>query len=330
MKKILITGATGFLGKYLVELFYNKGFEVLASGRNKRVGQKLIKDRVDFIACDLSDASACHTLVNNNIDYVVHAAALSSAWGTYADFYKSNVVATENLIHACECHKVGRLVFISSPSVYTATKDQFDLKEEDAPPTNNMNNYIKTKLMAEKKVKEANKRGLYTVVLRPRGLFGIGDPSIVPRILEVNESMGIPLFREGAQVIDITYVENVAHSVYLAVTSQNISGQVFNITNGQPLSFKKITDLLFDHLPLQKKYKVMNPKLFYTVASLMEFVYKGLNIKKEPVLTRYKACTLLYSQTLNIDKAKDLLGYTPKISVEEGIKIYTDWWKEND
>jgi len=329
MKKILITGATGFLGKYLVDVFKKNNYAVIATGRNKDRGAELVSEQVTFIACDLTNEYETLKLMKD-VDIVVHAAALSSAWGRYESFYNSNVKSTENLVKACMNNNVKKIIFVSSPSVYTATKNQFNVKESDAPKTNKMNYYIETKLMAEQVIKQAQTKGINTVVIRPRGLFGVGDPSIVPRILDVNEKMGIPLFSEGQQMIDITYVENVAHSIFLAAENDNVSGETFNITNDEPLSFKEITDLLFKDLPINKKYKRINPKVFYFLAGLLEFVYKSLHIKSEPVLTKYKACTLLYSQTLNIEKAKKLLGYTPVVSVKEGIKIYTDWWIEND
>ena len=88
--------------------------------------------------------------------------------------------------------------------------------------------------MAEKEVEKWGKRGLETVILRPRGLIGIGDTSLVPRILHVNDSIGIPLFRGGRNLVDLTSVENVALACELSLTVKGAQGKIFNITNGEP------------------------------------------------------------------------------------------------
>lgn len=328
MKRVLITGATGFLGKYLVDIFYEHKYEVIATGRNTAVGKTLERDRVTFIACDLRNKSEVFKLLKD-IDVLVHAAALSSAWGQYQDFYESNVLSTKHIVDGCLENDISKLIFVSSPSIYASTRDQLSIKECEAPKTNNLNYYIKTKLLAEEEIQRGHRDGLYTVIIRPRGLFGIGDPSIVPRILEVNEKMGIPLFNDGQQRIDITFVSNVAYSILLAAEKDNINGEIFNITNDDPLTFKEIISLLFKHIDLEMNVRDMNPRVFYGIASLLESVAKTFRFKKEPILTRYKASTLLYSQTLCIDNAKEKLGYKPLVSVEEGIKIYAKWWNEH-
>jgi len=328
MKKILISGATGFLGSYLVKEFNEKGFYVKATGRNVKKGEKIQNKNVEFIQCDIQNEDECIEKFKD-IDYVIHAAALSNPWGDYDEFYRTNVVGTKNIIKVCKENNVKRLIHISSPSIYTDSRDRFDIKEEEAPKKNNYNNYIKTKLLAEKEVKKANNLGMYTVIIRPRGIFGIGDTSIVPRILELNKTTGIPLVREGEQIIDITHVKNVVSAIKLSLIKEDISGEIFNITNDSPIKFKEVINILSRGLDIKIKYKKLNLKTVYFISIILEGVYKIFKIKKEPLLTKYKACTILFSQTLDIKNAKVKLGYKPIVSIEEGIEEYAKWRKEN-
>lgn len=329
MTKILVTGATGFLGKYLVEQLLSTGYEVLALGRNEKAGQKLAEMGASFCKGDFTDKEGCSAYFEN-VDYVIHAGALSTVWGSWDSFYNINVIGTRNVCELCMEHNIKRMVYISSPSIYSGKVHRFDIRENDYDSRNELNYYIKSKIMSEEIVQKFQAEGLYTVVIRPRGLFGIGDTSLIPRILKANQKIGIPLFNKGKNYVDITCVENVAYAAMLCVQAENISGEVFNISNGEPMQFKEILELFMKSIEGKARYLKLPFGLVYGIASFLETIYRTFHIKGEPALTRYTVCTLAFSQTLNISKAKKMLGYEPKITIAEGIINYGKWWKENN
>ncbi len=321
MKRVLVTGATGFLGKYLVEELINNGYEVVAQGRKENILNNLKEQyKVNILKCSLNEIKN----IDMNIDCVIHAAALSTVWGKWQDFYDSNVLGTENVIKFCLKNNVRRLIYVSSPSVYSAKFDRFNIKEEDFDKNNKLNFYIKSKILAENLINKIDNQKLETVIIRPRGLFGIGDTSLVPRLINANSKIGIPLFNDGKNIVDITCVENVAYSLRLAMEKEEANGNIYNITNGDPTEFKNILDKLFTELEERANYRKMNINLMYFVASVIELFYKLFRIYKEPMITKYTIATLGYSQSLNIEKAKKDLGYNPKITLEEGIKKYAE------
>jgi dTDP-4-dehydrorhamnose 3,5-epimerase len=321
MKRVLVTGATGFLGKYLVEELINNGYEVVAQGRKENILNNLKEQyKVNILKCSLNEIKN----IDMNIDCVIHAAALSTVWGKWQDFYDSNVLGTENVIKFCLKNNVRRLIYVSSPSVYSAKFDRFNIKEEDFDKNNKLNFYIKSKILAENLINKIDNQKLETVIIRPRGLFGIGDTSLVPRLINANSKIGIPLFNDGKNVVDITCVENVAYSLRLAMEKEEANGNIYNITNGDPTEFKNILDKLFTELGERANYRKMNINLMYFVASVIELFYKLFRIYKEPMITKYTIATLGYSQSLNIEKAKKDLDYNPKITLEEGIKKYAE------
>lgn len=326
MKKVLVTGATGFLGKYLIEDLLNNDYEVIAQGRKENVLNNIKeKYNVEILKCSLDEIKD----VELNVDYVIHAAALSTVWGKWEDFYNSNVVGTENVINFCKKNNVERLVYVSSPSVYSAKHDRLNIKEEDFDKNNKLNFYIKSKIIAENLINNIEDDKLEKVIIRPRGLFGIGDTSIIPRLINANRKIGIPLFNDGKNIVDITCVENVALALRLAIESKNAVGNTYNITNGEPREFKNILEELFEQINEPPKYLKINLNLMYGVSSIIEFIYKVFHIYKEPMITKYNICTLGYSQTLNIEKAKKDLNYISKMTLSEGIKKYAEDYKRN-
>jgi len=329
MKKVLVTGATGFLGSSLLPLLESRGYQIHAMGRNKELGLKLETPSIKFFQGDITRIDDLRRAARG-CGEVVHAASLSTLWGPWEAFYNCNVLGTEQVLKICDELQIRRLVYISSPSVYCTAKDQWDIKEDQQLPRRSMNFYIKSKKMAEECIKQWNNPSLQWVILRPRALFGIGDSSIIPRLLKANRSFRIPLFRHGRNTMDITYVDNVSQAIYLALTVPDISGEVFNITNGEPMEFRSMLKALFDSIGEEARYLKLPRTLLYGLAGFLEMIYRIFHIKKEPSLTRYTVLTLGFSQSMNIEKAEKLLGYRPLISVEEGIRIYADWYKQHD
>ncbi len=322
MKKVLITGATGFLGKYVVDEFADDGWEVTAFGRNEKVGNSLITDNVRFVKGDLASFDEISAAIEGN-EYVIHCGAMSTTWGRWKDFYSANVIGTENVARACIDKNVKKLVYVSSPSIYTSKEDRFNIKEDNYDETNELNYYIKSKIMSEKKLAEIAKDKLSYNIIRPRGLVGVGDTSIIPRLLRAGQNNGIPLLNNGCSIVDMTSVENVAYALRLCTIAENNDGAVYNITNGEPMEFKVLLDRFFKEMEIQPKYKEMNFARVFRVASVLEKFYLLFNIyDKSPIITRYLACMLAFSQTLDISKARKELNYEPQVTLEESIIRY--------
>jgi len=326
MKKVLVTGATGFLGKYVVEELVEHGYQVRAFGRNRAIGRSLVNASVTFIQGDLTNQEDL-TKACQEMDMVVHAGALSTVWGPWEDFYQTNVLGTKYVLEACREAKIERLVYVSSPSIYAAPRDQLDIKESDAPQENRLNNYIRSKLASEKLFKDYP--DVSSVILRPRGLFGIGDTSILPRVLNLSQKIGIPLIGDGRQLMDMTCVENVALAIRLALETPQAAGEVYNITNGEPRAFRNLIEETLRGLGYPIRYRKIPAPLVSAISSSLEFIYKNLKLKGEPALTRYTYYLLRYSQTLDISKAERDLGYRPKITISEGIEQYVQDYRKH-
>ena len=325
-KRVLVTGATGFLGSKLCEYLKNKNFEVVATGRNEEKGSILKAQGFDFIQADLSIDNLVQKFIN--IDYVIHCAALSSPWGSYKNFYSSNVIATQKVAEFCLNNNI-RMVHISSPSIYFEFKDKFDIKEnEDIYPTKKINYYAETKYLSEKTVDEFYKKGLNVITLRPRAIFGVGDTTLIPRLFKANNTKFIPLIRKNDIKIDITHVDNVCEAIYLSLQcNEKFFGNKYNVTNDEPIYLIPFLKDIITNCGYKFNGKNLPFFIIYIYAHYLEFIHKFILKYAEPPITKYSIGVLAFSQTLNIDKIKADLGYKPIKNIEQGKIELVEWLK---
>ena len=323
MKKILITGATGFLGSRLVEIMSTiKGLEILATGRTLKTQNISKKSNLKYILGNLEDTKFVDSLVKG-VDTIIHTAALSSQMGNPKDFQRANVEATKHLLKAAKANKIKKFIFISSPSVYFRFKHQLELKESDSLPKP-VNSYAYSKREAEKLVQSSK---IPYIILRPRALIGRGDKVIMPRILRAHREGRLMRMGDETNRVDITPVSNVVDAIILALDADKKAvNQIYNISNGKPELLWPILDKLLSQLQLPRPTKQISLKLVLVVAKLMELHAKWINGYREPALTVYGVGTLTMSFGMDISKAKKLLGYHPNQSVQEALNEFVEWY----
>lgn len=325
--KIIVTGATGFLGKKVVHALKKKKYSPIALGRNRLIGEQYTQADIPFISVDLTNREETIEAFDGGVDYVIHCAGLSSVWGPKSAFIEANVVAVKNVIEACQMHYIKRLVHISTPSLYFDFQDKYDLNESDSFSKKFVNDYASSKKAGEDLIQNAFYQGLPTVTLRPRGIFGPGDTSIFPRILSAMEKRMLPLINEGNALMDITYIDNVVDAIVLAIEAKHVEGQTYNITNDEPKAFIELLRLLSDKLQIPLKTRNVSFNTAYYSAKMIEGVYRLLRLKSEPPITCYGVGLVSKSMTFDIKKAKKELGYRPKVSIDEGLEIFANWWR---
>jgi len=324
--KVAITGATGFLGGKAAATFHRLGMDVIALGRDPQKIQALQQRGLKAFVQDLSEKEKLLQSFKD-VEVVVHCAALSSPWGPYADFYRANVEGTRNVLEACTTAKVRRLVHLSTPSIYVEKTDRSMIKESDPLPKHSINHYAATKLLAEKEVLNAKGR-LEVLILRPQAIVGEGDRSIFPRLLRLGKKGFLPVVGMGKNKIDLTCVENVVEAIRLTLTApKEAVGGIYNITNDEPVALYPTLRGVFETLKFDYKERPLSFEKAYFLGSLFETLYRPFP-GKEPVLTRYAACVLGRERTLDISKAKTLLGYRPILSVQEGLNRFLESFRE--
>lgn len=329
--RILITGGTGFLGGGAARRLKAQGHDVAVLGRNPKAGAKLAALGIHFFPLDISAAKP-HEMDEafQDQEVVVHCAALASPWGEYQAFYKANVTGTRNVVEAAIRNRVRRLVNISTPSLYFDFQNRFNIKETDPLPMKQATHYGATKKIADSVINEAMKEGIEVIHLRPRAIFGPGDQVVLGRVINLATAGTVPLIGGGTSYVDMTYIDNAVDSIELAIKAPaSLSGKTYNITNGEPIPTREMLKLLVEKLGLTARYWRVPFALGYCFAWGAETFYRLTKRKEEPPLTIYAVGLMGKSQTLDITAARRELGYSPKISLADGLEIYSKWWKES-
>jgi nucleoside-diphosphate-sugar epimerase len=283
--------------------------------------------RVRFLPVDLRDRpdviAACR-----GQRFVYHLGALTAPWGKRQEFRAVNVAGTASVILGCRAHGVERLIHVSSPSVIFDYRDQFDLTDQTPYPRRASSEYAHTKMLAEVLVRRAIARGLPAVIVRPRAVFGPGDTTLFPRLLRAARSGRLPRIGTGDTVTDLTFVDNAVHALLLAMTAPGAVGRVLTITNGQPVALWPLIDRVLASQGLRTSAHTVPLPLAMVGASALEAAWRLLRLSGEPPATRYGLALLGYSQTFDIEAARDALGYAPVVAMEEGIQRFLEAFGE--
>lgn len=272
---------------------------------------------------DLRDAegviAACR-----GIAVVQHVAGLAGIWGPWRDYYDVNVRGTEHVLAGCRRHGVGRLVFTSSPSVTFDGKSQEGINESAAYPVRWLCHYPHTKALAEQQVLAAAGCDLRTCSLRPHLIWGPRDQHLVPRLLDRARKGQLRRIGNDTNRIDTIYVENAAEAQLLAADAlavkPEVSGQAYFISQDEPVNCWKWIDELLSLAGLPPVQKSLSLGAAWTIGAALETVYKTLCIHREPRMTRFLAAQLGVSHYFDIARAKRDLGYSPRVSMAEGMQ----------
>ena len=322
---ILLTGSTGFLGFRTLERLVQlpQVNLIVATGRFLRASRKITNAKVNYVLGDLEDSSFVNSLLKN-IDVVINTASLSSPWGTKDAYYRSNVVTQKNIINAAKKNGVGKIIYISTPSMYYNGNERLLVKESEPLPKSFVNNYSKTKREAEILLQQSN---LDYIIIRPRAIIGRGDTVIMPRLINAHSKGKLKIIGNGDNFVDLTSVENVVESIVLSIFApKKALNQTYNITDGKPVVLWEAINNVLKGIGKKQITEKVSFNTAYIVASILEIASK-LYSKKEPALTKYSVGVLSKSFTLDISKAKDLLNYKPIISTDNSIEDFINWYK---
>ncbi|WP_407572376.1 NAD-dependent epimerase/dehydratase family protein [Deinococcus altitudinis] len=314
---ILVTGATGFLGGVAARELLRAGHQVTATGRDPVRAKALEGSGVHFLAADLRRPGAAAALLPG-VDAALHCAARSSLWGRWEDFVQDNVVVSTDLARACSERGV-RLVHVSTPSVYNSGRLHTNVPESAPIGPRFDSLYARSKYLAEVQVRSVLPEA---AVLRPRGIYGPGDPSIVPKLAQALRSGRLPRLSSGEVHTELTHVLNVVHAARLALETP--AAGVFNVTDGVTTPIWATLDRLADVLgvarPRSRLPAWMTARLVEGAAGLLEQVYRLHPDAPEPPLIASGVRLLTRSMTLDLSRARERLGYVPPVHPVQGLE----------
>ncbi|XP_047049974.1 3beta-hydroxysteroid-dehydrogenase/decarboxylase-like [Lolium rigidum] len=359
-----VTGGRGFMGRHLVmALLRSGGWRVritdigadaaLEPVENEGLlGAALRDGRAVYVCADvcklgqltegtviLSFHDVLCTAAFEGVDTVFHTAAPDPANNNFPLHYKVNVEGTKNVVEACNTCKVKKLIYTSSSGVvFDGVHGLFSVDESTPYPDKFADAYTETKAEAEKLVMNANDTDeLLTCCIRPGGIFGPGG-RLVPIL--VSWRGFIVIMGDGKNCDDFVYVDNVVHGHLCAEKTlstregaRRSGGKAYFITNMEPMNLWDFFYMVLEDLGYKSRFKLRIPLyLLMPIIFLVEWSYKkilsrfGMHNPSAVTSTTIKYATV--NRTFTCNNAAEQLGYKPIVSLKEGVKMTTEFYKQ--
>jgi nucleoside-diphosphate-sugar epimerase len=314
---VFVTGGSGFIGGRLIRRLVAERRRVRALARSDDAAAKVADAGAEPVRGDLSEPAALRAGAEG-CEVAFHAAAAVLEWGPHEEFVRANVDGTKHVLDACGEAGVRRLVHVGTEAATMAGQPLVNIDETAPLRPDSKADYCATKAMAEQAVRAANGKGLETVVVRPRLVWGAGDTTILPGVVEAVEAGRFRWIAGGRHRTSTTHVDNVVEGLVLAA-ERGRPGEAYFVTDGDPVVFRDFITELVATRGVEIPDKGLPKGLAGAVAGGSEAVFRTLRLKRTPPLTRTAFWLSALECTIDISKAREELGYAPVRTIEDGM-----------
>ena len=313
---IFVTGGSGFLGQRLITRLVGEGHTVTGLARSLEAADSIKKAGGTPLIGEFANLSEWEQALQK-YDAVVHAAAPVKFWGVWADFEQTIVKATSDLYEAAVRNKVQRFIYISSESVLQDHKPLWDITEAEPYPKEPNSMYGKAKKLAEQALLRSE--GITDcVILRPTFIWGKGVVALDTMIAKMKSGRFIWI-DGGATVIECVHVDNIVEAIICAFSKGRHKG-IYNITDDEAKTARELISALAATQGVTPPTKSMPGSIIGIAVWLIEAVWKLFGRTSMPPLTRFELAFVNMPRRYNITKAKEELGYSPRISFMQGLE----------
>jgi nucleoside-diphosphate-sugar epimerase len=322
----VVTGATGQLGSHIVEQLRQAGEHVRAIVRPGSDVAFLKEQGVELVEGDLKNPAGLAKAFDGAA-VVYHSAARVSDWGHWETFRDEAVTSTTNVVEACRSAKVGRLLHVSSISVYGHPKLGPGERITEGTPLGQRfwmwDSYPRAKLLAE----EIAWKLPNVTVVRPSWIYGPRDRVTIPRVIPALLDRRVPIIGRGDNLLNIIYNADVARGCILAARHPGAVGQAYNLCSEGEVTQRDLINALTDALGIERVGKRVPYGLAIRFAWLKEAWARLRRSPTPPAITR-RAIYLIGRPTLySIAKAREQLGWSPQVKIQEGVEKALRWYQ---
>ncbi len=327
MKKVLITGGTGFIGNSLVEANLRKKNKVRVLVLPGDPDEAILKSKkVEVVYGDVRDYASLEKACKG-MDIVFHCAAVVTDWAPRKLFDEVTIGGTENICRAALKAKVKRFVDMSTNDVFGM--DEKNVMDETFPLRPWNEPYPDTKIAAERITWEYYKKGLPVTMVYPCWVFGPGDKTFVPLIADAIVKRELIFWRRDV-IVWPTYIENLVDLLMLIAEDRRAVGNGYLVHDGESITFQEFCTDIAKSLGVPPIKTHIPYFLAYVASWCMELVWKALKIKTRPLLTTYTVKNLGSRFRFSIAKAERELGWKPRIPFRKGFEKTMEWLKTLD
>ncbi|HEY4388106.1 MAG TPA: NAD-dependent epimerase/dehydratase family protein [Ktedonobacteraceae bacterium] len=324
--KILVTGAAGLLGSHVAELALERGDAVRVLVLPGEDVSWLAEAGVEVCRGDLTDRSSLETAVAG-VDRVLHCAARMGPWGSGVEHVQVNVYGTQFLVEAALAAGVQRFVHVSSIDVHglVVGKDGID---ETAPYGTERDHYCRSKIAGERVCQELIKdKGAPISIVRPGLIYGPRDTNSFARFARMIEQGKMVIFGPGHNSLPMIYVRDVARGVLQAGDSEQALGRAYLLTSDEPITQSDYFNAIARELGVPPPRLHVPYKLALALGSASEMVGHLMRRKQPPPFMRFGMTQIGGENRFLIDRARRDLGFSPQISLAEGVRHSVAWYR---
>jgi len=322
----LVTGGAGFVGRALVDALVKRGDRVIVV---EPFGEPF-RDDIDFRQVDIRDTDALSALCEGVTTIFHNASLVHTKQNRVDDVWSVNLGGSRSVLRAAYNAHVKKLVYVSTASAVYEGRD-IERGDESMPySTKSQAPYADSKIAAEQEILGANgQRGLATCAIRPHVVFGPGDRRFIPAIVSKAKAgkLRLSVGLRNRKLSDFTYVTNLVDALLAAderlSLESPIAGQAYFVTNGEPMPFFDFVGDVLKELGMPPIIGAVPYPVAYAVAALKEGLdtLRGGTLNSEDGMTRFAVRYMVKHHYFKIDKAQRDLGYVPKVSLREGIRL---------
>jgi len=328
MKRVFVTGATGFIGGHLVSRNLREGNRVRALVRpGNPQGPRLEQRGVEVVYGDLRDREAIQR-GTHGMDLVFHCAAVVTDWGPWRLFEEVTIRGSEHVCEAARESGVSRLVYVSTNDVFGP--DESRVLDESCPLKPWKEPYPDAKIQAEKHAWEIFRRdGLPLTMVYPCWVYGEGDRTFVPLVADAIRKRELVFWRKNA-IVWPTYIENLIDLMMLVSEDDRAVGNGYLAHDGESVTFEDFCAEVACALGVKPVTLHIPYGAAHAAAVLMEAAWRLFRVSKRPLLTTYAVKNLGSRLRFSIDKAGGELGWSPRVPYREGLARTLAWLKTLD
>jgi nucleoside-diphosphate-sugar epimerase len=329
----VLTGATGLLGSHIAEQLAGRGERVRALVRPASDTTFLRGLGAELVEGDLSTtrgagAPASLRRAVAGADVVYHCAAKVGDWGARRDFQALIVDATASLLEACRQESVGRVLYVSSISVYGHPRPRPGERfTEDEPLGQNLSRwerYARAKIRAEEVCRAYP--GPLTII-RPSWIYGPRDRNTLPRIIKALHAGRVRVVGSGDNFLNIIYAGDVAAGAIRAANAA-AAGRAYNFSSEGEVTQRGLLDMLTDALGRPRVVKHIRFRTAYWLGLLSEVIGRVIRLKRPPHITRYAVGLIARPTLFSTARARAELDWRPEVGVAEGLRRTLEWYHQ--